>query len=610
MVILQVFYVIFSGLMESFAIPNEIFLFGSPFIALFSLFPMYIILYKAKSYKASFLYMALHALTVHLASSFWLANFRDFAFFTLGASALGTAVEAGLIGIIFHILPEQQKNTDSIEENAGKHPFFPFIRMMWFCSAWTSWEWLKSTGFLAYPWGTLFVAAHKWKLLTQIADITGVWGITFLYALFSAAFAEGIQLRSRIQHSIAQKECISNYRQSVRFVGAFFLAAGLYGLYQYSLPRVPEKYVNTIAVQQNIDPWETKEQNSIGISKSLTEQAVLSSREQGEEPDLVIWSEGILSHAFPAARFFYENNPEDESLSAFIARMGVPFIIGGITFVNPEKKHYSNSAIFFDKNGAYSGFYSKMHLVPFAESLPFKDSAMMQFFTKNILGFSSCFTEGRQYVLFKIPLNSDHYNTAPLEYRKQTHAIIPLNNGGVSNPDVTWNFIKNSEENAKSHVFFTTPICFEDAFPEVCTPLFNMGSEVFFNITNDSWSRTASAEYQHFAIASYLSIEYRTTLVRCTNSGYSVVLDPAGKIVNDLDIFKTDVMCTKVPVFTHKATVFSMYGDWFAYTIFTLCSLYLLLVMLKIQEIPSKTLFFALQICSCIRTTYKKNVNQ
>lgn len=584
MVILQVFYVIFSGLMEAIAIPNEIFLLGSPFIALFSLFPVYIILNESKSYTASFLYMALHALTVHLASSFWLANFRDFAFFTLGASALGTAAEAGLIGIIFHILPEQCDKCRILEENAGKHSFAAFGRILWFCAIWVTWEWLKSTGFLAYPWGTMFTAAYKWKLFTQIADITGVWGISFLFAFFSAVFAEGIMLLSKIQHSVSPEKCTDDYRQSIKLMATLFLTAGLYGLYQYCIPRIPEKYVTTIAVQQNIDPWATTEQNSIGISKSLTEQAVFSLRENGEEPDLVIWSEGVLSHAFPAARFFYENNPEEESLSAFIARMGVPFIIGGITFVNPEKKHYSNSAIFFDKNGAYSGFYSKMHLVPFAESLPFKDSAMMQFFTKNILGFSSCFTEGRQYVLFKIPLNSDHYNTAPLEYRKQTHAIIPLNSGGVSNPDVTWNFIKNSEENAKSHVFFTTPICFEDAFPEVCTPLFNMGSEVFFNITNDSWSRTASAEYQHFAIASYLSIEYRTTLVRCTNSGYSVVLDPAGKIVNDLDIFKTDVMCTKVPVFTHKPTIFSIYGDWLVYSIFVLGTIYLLFVTVKIRN--------------------------
>ncbi len=580
MVILQVFCVIFSGLMETSAIPNEFFLLGSPFIALFSLFPIYIILYKAKSYKASFLYMALHALTVHITSSFWLANFRDFAFFTLGASALGTAAEAGLIGIIFHIFPGQYKKSFFLEENAGKHSFAIFCRIFWFISIWISWEWLKSTGFLAYPWGTMFIAAYKWKLLTQIADITGVWGITLLYAFFSAFIAEGFLLQAKIQHSVTPAKCIDDYKHSGKLLFTIFLVSLLYGLYQYFIPRIPEKHVNTIAVQQNIDPWETKEQNSIGISKFLTEKAVKSLQEQDEEPDLVIWSEGVLSHSFPAARFFYENNPEDESLSDFIARMGVPFIIGGITFVNPEKKHYSNSAILYDKNGTYSGFYSKMHLVPFAESLPFRDSAIMQFFTKNILGFSSSLTPGRQYVLFKIPLNSSRYNNEPLEYRKETHAIIPLNNGGISNPDITWNYIKNPEINKKSYVCFTTPICFEDAFPEVCTPLFNMGSEVFFNITNDSWSRTASAEYQHFAIASYLSIEYRTTLVRCTNSGYSAVVDPAGKIVNDLDLFKSDVMCTKVPVFKHKPTIFSIYGDWLVYTIFVLCSAYFLFLIL------------------------------
>ncbi len=590
MVILQVFYVIFSGLMEAAAIPNELFLLGSPFIALFSLFPIYIILYKVKSYKASFLYMALHALTVHLASSFWLANFRDYAFFTLGASAIGTAAEAGLIGIIFHISPEQHNKSYALEENAGKYSFSIFSRIIWFASIWVTWEWLKSTGFLAYPWGTMFIAAHKWKIFTQIADITGVWGISFLYVLFSALFAEGFLLISKIQKSVLPRKCIADYKQAVKLVFTLFLAAGLYGIYQYCIPRIPEKHVNTIAVQQNIDPWETKQENSIAISKHLTEQAVFSLQEQEEVPDLVIWSEGILTHAFPAARFYYENNPEEESLSAFIARMGVPFIIGGVTFINPDKKHYANSAIFFDKNGSYSGFYSKMHLVPFAEALPFRDSAIMKFFTKNILGFSSTLTPGRQYVLFKIPLNSSHYNNAPLEYRKETHAIIALNNGGVSNPDTTWNFIKNSEENIKSYLCFTTPICFEDAFSEVCTPLFNMGSEVFFNITNDSWSKTASAEYQHYAIASYLSIEYRTTLVRCTNSGYSVVLDPAGKIVNDLELFKADVMCTKVPVFTHKPTIFSIYGDWLVYSIFVLGAVYLLFVTVKIHNFSLRKL--------------------
>lgn len=582
-VILQVFYIIFSALMEALAIPNEILLFGSPCIALFSLFPLYLTLYKAKSYKASFFYMAIHAFVVHITSSFWLANFKDFAIFTLGASALGTALEAGLVGILFHILPEQYSKAFYLEQNSGKHAFSIFNRILWFCSIWIIWEWTKSTGFLGYPWGTMFLAAYKWKIFTQIADITGMWGISFIFAFFSAVLAEGFIQFYSAKRAILPYKLKSNYIQTVKFLLTIILISGFYGLWQYFIPRMPEKHVNTIAVQQNIDPWEGGEKLSMEISKELTEKAVEAFHEQELEPDLVLWSEGILLHPFPASRFYYLNNPEEESLSDFITKIGVPFIIGGLTLVNPEKKHYANSAILFDKEGTYSGFYSKIHLVPFAEAIPFKDTEIMKFLTKNILGFSSCLTQGNQYTLFKIPLSSSKYNNEPLEYKKERFSIIPLNNAGISNNDVTWNYIKNTEENKKSYVKFSTPICFEDAFPSVCSKLHNIGSEVFFNITNDSWSKTASAEYQHFAIASYLSIEYRTTLVRCTNSGYSVVIDPAGKIIDKLNIFTRDVMCTKVPVFKHRQTIYALYGDWFVYSIFVLISLYLIVTMVKIN---------------------------
>ena len=583
-VILQVFYVFFSGLMMSTAIPNEILPFGSPFIALFSLIPVYIAMYRAKSYKETYLYMAVHALTVHLVSSFWLAYFRNFAVFTLGASAIGTAAEAGLIGIIFHILPEQHGKAFNMEENSGKHSLSMFSRILWFCAIWVSWEWMKSTGFLAYPWGTMYTAAYKWKIFTQISDITGVWGVTFIYVLFSAVAAEGLMIIQRIKISPVPYRLIADYRQCIKFAVVVFLTAGLYGVWQYFTPRAPEKHINTIAVQQNIDPWETKENISIEISKTLTEQALISMQEQGLIPDLVLWSEGILQHSFPSARFYYQNNPEGESLSAFIARMGVPFIIGGITFVNPEKKHYSNSAILFDKDGTYSGFYSKMHLVPFAEAIPFSDTEIMRWLTGNLFKFSSSFTQGKQYVLFSIPLNSSRYDREPLEYRNETHSVISLNDFGISNPDITWNYILNPDKSRKSRVCFTTPICFEDAFPEVCSKLHGMGSEIFLNITNDSWSKTISAEYQHFAIASYLAIEYRTTLLRCTNSGYSAVIDPAGKIIDSLDIFKQDVMCTKVPVFKYRNTVFSLFGDWFVFVIFAIVLIYIFFTVWKIRK--------------------------
>ena len=84
------------------------------------------------------------------------------------------------------------------------------------------------------------------------------------------------------------------------------------------------------------------------------------------------------------------------------------------------------------------------------------------------------------------------------------------------------------------------------------------------NITNDSWSKTPVAEYQHFVIASFLAIEYRTTLVRCCNSGYSAVVLPNGKIAADLKPFTTDAMTVSVPIYERKPTVFSVFGDYFA----------------------------------------------
>ncbi len=562
--------------MEAASISNEVLPFGSPLIALFSLVPLYIILYQSKSYKACFWFMFFQAITVHLLSSFWLANFRDFAIFTLGASAVGTGWLAGQMGLFFHFMPAQRKKTYIIEENGGFHHFAQFSRILWFCACWVSWEWFKSTGFLAYPWGTLFLGAFRWKILTQIADITGQWGISFIYALFAALVGEGLMTLRELPHAAAPEVLASRYRQAAAFTASIFAVCVVYGLFQYFIPRIPEKFINTIIVQQNIDPWEGGEKASITISQKLTEDAAAFMRSHGQEPELVLWSEGVLEHPFPRDRSYYEMFPEEESLGSFIRRMHIPFIIGGTTYLNPEKKHYANSAIFFDKAGTYAGFYSKIHLVPFAEAIPFADSPLMKLFMQKVAGFSSSYSSGRQYVLFKVPVDTSRYATAPLEENLSLYATVPLNAYGIADPLVTEQFIQNRTQNPRNFVSFTTPICFEDAFPDVCRKLFLMGSEVFMNITNDSWSLTASAEYQHFVAASYLAIEYRSTLVRCANAGYSVVLDPAGRIIDDLPVFTEDALCAKVPVYKRQLTFFARWGDWLIYLCFCCMGGYIL----------------------------------
>src|SRR5574344_741362 len=135
--ILQVFCAIFSGFMEASAISNEIMPTGSPFLALFCLVPFYLALQRSKSYRESFWLMFLQAFIVHLISSFWLANFKDFAIFTLGASALAEAFMGGLCGVIMFLFPSHATEAERLEEASGRHSFMPFLRMLWFASAWT-----------------------------------------------------------------------------------------------------------------------------------------------------------------------------------------------------------------------------------------------------------------------------------------------------------------------------------------------------------------------------------------------------------------------------------------------------------------------------------------
>ncbi|MCQ2240566.1 apolipoprotein N-acyltransferase [Treponema sp.] len=557
--VLQVFYAVFSGVIEGFAIASELIPYGSPFLALFCLAPLYIALYKSKSYKECFVIYFLQVLTVHMISSYWLANFHGFAAFTLGASAAGTAFQGGLMGMMAYAYPATVKKDSKLKENSGTDCYSIFKRMLWFSAIWVLFEYEKSVGAMGYPWGTVSMAAYNWKIFTQIADVTGVYGITFIYSIFSCLFAEGLNLIT----SSGDRKLLSNYRQALLFTVSLFAISGLYGIFQYAIPRTPEKHFNAVLVQQNVDPWETGDGESIAISKKLTDEGIERLAAEGKETDLVVWSEGVLAKNFPGARFYYSRFPEDESLKTFINKKQIPFLIGGMAKINNKKRHYANSAILFDKEGSYSGFYSKIQLVPFAEKIPYYDNPLMTLFMNEVVGFNSTLTSGFQYVLFKIPLKEHLSDMPPLNTGHKLYETIELNEAGLSDISKTELYINGAAANPDGYLNFTTPICFEDAFPTICRNLYNMGSELFLNITNDSWSKTRSSEMQHFIVASYLATEFRTTLVRCANSGYTVVLDPAGKILADLPLFEEGALAYSIPVYERKNTIYAACGDWF-----------------------------------------------
>ena len=297
--------------------------------------------------------------------------------------------------------------------------------------------------------------------------------------------------------------------------------------------------MNTILVQQNRNPSRRNENENIRKAQSLTQTQLDNFKTEGKNCDLVVWSEAVLSQRFPMGEVYYRHMPAENPLIPFIKQNQTPFIIGGPIVFNEEKREFGNSALLFDKDGNYAGAYTKMHLVPFAELIPFRNFEIIQKILKSMVGFSYGWTPGKEARTF----------------------TIPLQNG--------------------NEVCISTPICFDDSAHEVCRALYKNGSEIFVNITNDSWSKTKSAEIQHFVVAHYRSIEYRSTTVRSANAGYTVVIDSNGKVLADLPLFEEGALAYEVPIYERKTTVYALFGNWLPYTLIFLAFALLLVKIYK-----------------------------
>lgn len=556
--ILQVFYSVFSALILSIAIPNELYIFGCPVFAFVAMVPFYInVRYLCKNYRQAFWCSFIQVLITHLLSSFWLAFFKDFAIFTLGASAIATAFIGGFMGLFFY-LPFSRKSRQPLIDFSISKPFYEHtsFRILYFSFLYTLYEWVKSSGFLGYPWGTISSAMFNFPVFRQLSAITGTYGITFLTIMFNAILAEGFILFYESIKCSDKKLLFFEYSNIVKVFSFLFILSMLYGYYNYNLQRKPVKKLTTVMVQQNSDPWKQKsDTENILKSQNLTQDSIKELKKSNLKPQLVVWSEGCLTKYFPDSYNYYKRNPEESPLVSFIKNMETPLIAGGSYIkriknqeTGEEERRFFNSAIVFDKEGNYRGMYGKLHLVPFAESIPGINNPKIKNIMIKLVGISAGWSKGEQLSYFDIPCSSVDDDFIP----------------AIANTDISVPY-KVSKEIKDPTVRICTPICFDDSFTDVIRPLFANGAELFVNITDDSWSLKKSSEIQHFVIGSYRAIEYRTTLIRSANAGYSVVIDPAGKILVDQPLFQDSSVAYEVPVYRRTITTYARFGNWLPY---------------------------------------------
>ena len=499
--------IVLSSALFSLGIPNEWLHFGHP-AGFLALVPVYYALLRCSSYKKAAVLFGVQILCVHLFSSFWLAFFGDFAVFTLGASSIAYFFLAMPFGMFFYYVLKKGKNA----------------RIFGFAAVWLMWEYFKSNGFVAYPWGVVAMTCFYLKRFIQIADVAGVWGLSFVLPLFAASLGEVLHIFVQAENRSAFLQKAGRRRLPFAAAVVLFAAINVYGIVVLHNKAEPETYLNTVIVQQNGDPWDMgRFESYLKNSQFLSRKAVFSA---AEKPDLVVWSESALAAAYTEDSSFYADFPESEPFLDFLTRIKTPLLTGTAYYDENDKSY--NSAFLILPTGRVAARSAKMQLIAFAEYMPFSDNPLVQKFFDKLVGFSSGWTPGTEYKVFSV---------------------------------------ENSEGRK---VPFTVPICFEDAFPSLCRSLHNGGSGVLINITNDSWSKTASAEYQHFVISYFRAMELRTGFVRSTNSGFSCVVDAYGTVLDSLPLFTAGSMTVRVPVYRNVKTAYALLGDWLVMLVFVM----------------------------------------
>jgi apolipoprotein N-acyltransferase len=222
--------------------------------------------------------------------------------------------------------------------------------------AWVGADYLRSFLLTGFPWTMLGHSQYRLLPLIQIADITGVFGITALIVLANVVVY-------RILRALSGAEIPYPAKSACIFVLALIVTLG-YGFYRLNTPRNPTVPLNVALIQGNIDQavkWSPAfRETTLDIYANLSRQAVAR-----QAADLIVWPESA------APFFFQENSPASDRIRT-LARELRSHLLFGSPAAEMRGGHYTNlnSAFLLAPDGSETGRADKMHLVPFGEYVP------------------------------------------------------------------------------------------------------------------------------------------------------------------------------------------------------------------------------------------------
>ncbi len=369
---------------------------------------------------------------------------------------------------------------------------------------WTALEYLRGKALTGFPWSLLGYSQYQNLPVIQIADITGIYGVSFLIVAVNSGVA------ALFLKTPKERRTISRYLPGALSL-TLLVAVILYGHYRIAefSHSSPGKTVRLSLIQGNIEQdakWNPAYQEDVmKIYRDLTLEEI------GNNPDMVIWPETALP-------FYLNGNPEKEKeLISFVREISTPLLTGTMLVkktADSQSFSVTNSAVVIDRDGKMTYRYDKIHLVPFGEYIPLKK---FLFFIDKLVSVVGEFQPGREYIQARTKWGS-----------------------------------------------FPVLICYEIIFPDQVRNFLKDGGELIVNITNDAWFGRTTGPYQHFATAVLRAVENRRTLVRVANSGITAVVGPTGEILAETALFERTAVTLKAGIYETKS-FYTRNGDLFSF---------------------------------------------
>lgn len=221
--------------------------------------------------------------------------------------------------------------------------------------AWTAQEYARNyLALTGFPWGNLGTSQAYFGFLIQIADTTGVYGVSFLVAAINTV------LLLAMVPDVPRK--LKLYWAAL--VGMALFYCFLYAELRYAtFPATEGEPLAVAGIQPNIRDEDTREQVA-AVHRVDYPRLLADVMAAAPATRLVVFPESPTPYAFdrdPAYR---------QLMTGMAAAHRVTLLFNGIRF---SGRTYFNAVYAVGPDGRPGGAYDKSRLVPFAEHVPFQN---------------------------------------------------------------------------------------------------------------------------------------------------------------------------------------------------------------------------------------------